>query len=124
MLNNWAETINPSNSKYVFENNNGTHSLNAIIPSYFYDFNDGMKAPANLERQIAEIHHDTLVVIMQATRILILLSLLILIFYRYKKRGKEPLYFYWEFSYLALISALIFPHQQKDARLYFVPAGA
>lgn len=124
MLRNWKETINPAGNKYVFENNTGTQSLNAIIPAFFYNFNDGIEAPVNLKRQITAVSYDTLVIIMQIFRILLLSSSLILIFYKSKQREKEPIYFFWEFSYLALVSALIFPHQQKYAMLYFVPAGS
>ena len=124
MLRNWSETINPTKNKYVFENGYATQSLNAILPAYFYDFNEAEKVPAKPKRQIISVPHDTLVIIMHTIRVLILLSSLILIFYRYNQRKAKPLYFYWEFSYLALITALIFPHQQKYAMLYFVPAGS
>jgi len=124
MLNNWKETIKPTRNKYVFENNLGTQSLNAILPTYFYNFNDAVKVPSNPGRLIISIPHDTLVIIMQMMRVLLAFSILLLIFYRYNQRKAEPLYFYWEFSYLALVSALIFPHQQKYVMLYFVPAGS
>jgi hypothetical protein len=124
MLHNWASTINPSGNKYVFEDDNGTHSLNAILPAYFYDFNNNAEAPANLKRRILTVPHDSLVNIMQTLRMLLILSGLLLIFYRYKHRENKSLYFFWEFSYLALITLLIFPHQQKYALLYFVPAGS
>jgi hypothetical protein len=124
MLNNWTDTINPTNNKYVFENNRGTQSLNAIIPAYFYDFETVKKAPANLKRQIASIPHNVLIIILQTLRVSLLLSLLLLIFHGYKQKTKKALSFYWQFSYLALLSALIFPHQQKYAMLYFVPAGS
>jgi len=124
MLSNWIETIKPTRNKYVFENNLGTQSLNAVLPTYFYDFNDAEKALANPKRQIISVPHDTLVIIMQTIRILIVFSILLLIFYKYNQRKTESIYFYWEFSYLALVSALIFPHQQKYAMLYFVPAGS
>ncbi len=124
MLHNWAETINPTSNKYVLENDNGNQALNAILPAYFYDFNDVVEAPANLKRQIVSVPYNILIIIMQTMRVLFLFSILIPIFYRYKQRKTEPLYFYWQFSYLALVSILIFPHQQKYAMLYFVPAGA
>ncbi len=124
MLHNWFEKINPSGSNYVFENNDGTQSLNAVLPAYFYDFNDGREGPANLKRQILAVPYDALVIIMQAMRLLLLLSGLYLIFYRYRRRERDSIYFLWEFAYLALVSILIFPHQQKYTLLYFVPAGS
>lgn len=125
LLQKWAETINPSNSKYVFEDyNKGTQSLNAILPTYFYDSERAAQAPTQLNHQIAAIPYDTLVLMMQIVRVVVVFSTLLLIFYRFKRRQNKAMYFYWEFSYLALVSALIFPHQQKYSMLYFVPAGA
>ena len=123
-LSNWGETINPSSNKFVFENGNLTQSLNAIIPAYFYDFEDVKVNNEVLKRKIISVSHNNLVAIMQLTRIALVLSILFLIFYRKNERNCEPIYFYWEFAYLALVSTLIFPHQQKYAMLYFVPAGS
>ncbi len=124
LLQNWFEKINPTGDSYVFENNDGTQSLNAVLPAFFYDFNDGKVGPANLKRQLLSVPYDVLVTIMHAIRILLLLSLLYLIFYRYKRREKGSIYLLWEFAYLAVISVLVFPHQQKYTLLYFVPAGS
>lgn len=125
LLKNWWETIYPSEgSKYVFENNNGTNSLNALLPAYFYNFNK-KESPSNVpRRQILSVSHKTLVKIVQVTRIFFALSFLLLIFHQQNNRKRKSLYFLWEFSYLALITILIFPHQQKYAMLYSVPAGS
>ena len=126
LLGKWGETINPSNKKYVFEDSNGTVSLNATLPAYFYEFENSRNKHPQLERQIATISHDTLLVVLQGLRLATVLSLLLLVFYNYKKRAvnKGSLYFLWEVSYLALISILIFPHQQKYVLMYFVPAAS
>jgi hypothetical protein len=124
MHKNWLNTINPSGERYVFENNNGTHSLSALLPAYFFDFNEDVSAPQACERQVASVPYQTLVYVMQGLRVAILLSSLFLLFYNYKKRTYKNLYVFWELSFLCLVSALIFPHQQKYAMLYFVPSGA
>lgn len=123
MVNNWTETINPSNKKYVFEDNNLTQSLSALLPAYFYDFEEKKVNGKILNRTLYKTSTKTLEIIMQLTRVLLLFSSLFLVFYKAKKRNNKALYFFWEIAYLALVSALIFPHQQKYAMLYFVPAG-
>jgi hypothetical protein len=124
MLQNWAETVNPSSKNFVFENDDGVHSLNALLPAYFYTFKDGYPPKVKLKRQITSLSTETLAFIMQATRLILLFSFLILVYYQYKRKGTESIYFYWNLSYLALISTLIFPHQPYYAMLYFVPAGS
>lgn len=36
LLQQWKKTISPAGEKYVFENNNGCQSLNAVLPAYFF----------------------------------------------------------------------------------------
>ncbi len=124
MLLKWAETINPSNSKFVLENNNGTQSLNGLLPAYLYEFEKTDESPIGIDRQVASIPYNTLVILLHAVRIVILFSSLLLIFYRYKKREHPSLFLLWEISYLALVSALIFPHQQKYAMFFYLPSCA
>lgn len=124
MLQNWFATINPTNSKYVFENNQGTISLNSIIPAYFFEFENPTIVPLGLKRLIFPVSQPLLSVILQAVRVLFLFSVLIPLFYQYKHQKSGSLYLLWEVSYLLLISSLIFPHQQKYVLLYLVPAGA
>jgi len=127
LLQTWTKTVNPSNSNYVFEDyNKGTQSLNAILPTYFYDSDHAAKAPADINHnhRIATIPYDSLVLILQIVRVAFILSSLLLIFYDFRRRKNKAIYFYWEFSYLALVSALVFPHQQKYSMLYFVLAGS
>jgi hypothetical protein len=38
LLTEWKNVINPADERFVFENNNGCQSLNAVIPAYFFDF--------------------------------------------------------------------------------------
>lgn len=126
----WKNIINPSGEKYVFENNDGCNSLNALLPAFLFDF----KEPSNIEkepgwtlkRQIASVPESTLILILQASRVLLLLLLPFIVFYRRKDRQGVYgyLYFFWEISYLMLITLLIFPHQMKYSMLCFVPVGA
>jgi len=125
LLHKWVKILHPQNSTYVFEDyNKGTQSLNAILPTYFFHSENAAKAPADIKPQIALIPYGTLVLILQIMRVIFLFSSLLLIFYHFKKRKNKEIYFFWEFSYLALVSALIFPHQQTYSMLYFVLAGS
>lgn len=119
----WIHKISPTQDKYIVEVNPGTISLNAILPVYFS--NAGQSGEENLpDTTIVEISDKQLVVILQVLRILIVISFVITFFYKRNMREKHHPWFYWELSYLALVTILIFPHQQKYAMLYFVPAAA
>lgn len=126
MLQSWEQTINPGKEKYVFENNNGCHSLNAMLPSYFLDFEEPEHyGEYGWPRKIAHVPYPILLWVLQALRLLLVASLVALVWRAF--RQKEPansLQFFREISYLFLVSHLIFPHQMKYAMLYFVPAGA
>lgn len=121
---NWEQTINPSKKKYFFEFDNGTYSLNAMLPAYFYDFKgNNVAPPTNRPRQIVTLSNRQLELLVQITRIGLALGLIFFVFYSRNKDKGNNLFFIWQFAYLALVTALIFPHQQKYAMLYFVPAG-
>lgn len=126
----WKNIINPSGEKYVFENNDGCNSLNALLPAYLYDFeelsNIEKEPDWHLKRQIMNLSESVLIIILQTIRILLMLLIPLIIFYRRKERElkHEHLYFFWEIAYLMLIILLVFPHQMKYSMLYFVPVGA
>tara|TARA_R110001592_G_scaffold237306_14_gene496463 strand:+ start:2563 stop:3852 length:1290 start_codon:yes stop_codon:yes gene_type:complete len=121
----WAETINPDREKYAFENNNGCHSLNAVLPAFFYTFPEGDSPTlGNLNRKIVSMDYDTLKNILQFLRIFLLLSVAVIVFYKAAHRRNTYLYAWWEMSYLLLVSLLVLPHQMKYSMLYFVPIAA
>ncbi len=123
-IENWVDTINPTNSKYVFENNDGNQSFNAILPAYFFDFDDDKRKPFQLKRTIYPLQEQTLLYIMQVLRLALLILFAWMIYQSYQINRNKYLYFYKEISFLCLISILFFPHQMKYALLYFVPAGS
>lgn len=125
LLLSWQARINPTKVDYVFENDDGCNSLNAMLPAYFYDF--GSPTDNNMQgfkRKIAFLSAPTLLTVLQLSRLLLVFSFLGLIFYRYKNRQHPQLYLWWEMSYLMLISFLIFPHQLKYSQFYYTPACA
>ena len=121
----WMLRINPNNGNFVFENDSGCHSLNSFLPAYLYDYGAQEKVTVyGLTRKIANMPYDMVLFILQATRLVLLLSFIYLIA---KKDHIQSLYnldFLQEVAYLLLISFLIFPHQLKYSMVYFIPAGA
>lgn len=155
LLRTWRTVINPAGEKFAFEDNDGCQSLNAVLPAYFYDFRGGAPAAAprqrkvDLPRMIVAVSRPTLTVILQASRVLLLLVLcgamlprswlggpLRSLPERLRRTlrtevaeaqlagGAMPAPFYWEVAILCLVTISIFPHQMKYSMLYFVPAGA
>jgi len=120
----WFETINPQNERFVFENNNGCQSLNTILPVYFYKFDkENLAEKYNFSIKIAYLDYDTLVYVLNIVRVLLLISFLFIVLLRRKERLKLKIFYFWEISYLLLITILIFPHQMKYSMLLFVPAA-
>ncbi|CAG5079656.1 hypothetical protein CRYO30217_01002 [Parvicella tangerina] len=124
LLENWEETINPSRDKYVFEFDNGTYSLNAILPAYFFDFEgNDQEPPTDRPRQIIPLSNQALSYFLLTTRLLLAVLIAYFAFSTHKRKQNPTIFFFWEIAYLFIAIALIFPHQQKYAMLFFVPAG-
>lgn len=124
LLKKWKDTINPVGKEYVFEDNSGCQSLNAVLPAYFYDFPANEMEAAESKKydpQIASISYSTLRVVLNFMRFLLLFSVLIAVFYM--QSSHSPLNTYWQIAYLMLVSLIIFPHQMKYSMLYFIPAA-
>lgn len=123
LLGDWSNKINPTGERYVFENNNGCQSLNAVLPAFFYEFpadENIVEEQRPYERQIAQIPYSTLVVVLNVLRILLLLSVLLVVCFW--NSGNLPFNTYWQLAYLMLVSLIVFPHQMKYSMLYFIPA--
>jgi hypothetical protein len=73
LLQQWKKTISPAGEKYVFENNNGCQSLNAVLPAYFFfDFGEKHETPPNgFTREIISVPYTLLVIILQLMRLLV-----------------------------------------------------
>ncbi|MCB9188216.1 MAG: DUF2029 domain-containing protein [Flavobacteriales bacterium] len=124
LLKNWENTINPS-EKYVFEFDNGTYSLNAVVAAYFFDFESfDVELPTNRPRQIMPLSYKAINRLLLILRLILVAGIVFVVFFRNSKIKSPNLRFIWEIAYLCLATALIFPHQQKYAMLYFVPAGS
>lgn len=125
LLSHWKEKTPFGQQVVVFDSNNNQHSLSNILPAYFHDFAspednnlDGFK------RKISYLSDNTLTICLQASRVLLLLSFLGLIFYRRNNRQQQELYIWWEIAYLLLVSFMVFPNQPRYALFYFFPTCA
>jgi len=118
LLHSWWNSINPGNNQYSIETSRLLNSLNSTIPVFLTE----TKGEMNLRRNIVNLDYQTAVIITNIVRIgLILLSLA---FFRTKPFVKmnDKTRIFWECSYLFLLTPLIFPHQNKYAYFYLLPA--
>jgi hypothetical protein len=128
MIGNWKETISPTRDKYVFEANDACIALNSILPAFLLDFEESgivsVEENRGMERKMASIPYNILVIVLQALRLAVVGVFLLAILYKRKHRKNNKLWFYWEMAFYWLVTLLIFPHQMKYSMLYFVPVGA
>lgn len=123
LLHSWMNRINPSTQKYVLEDNNESNSVSAILPAYFYKFNELNDTECCFfKRKVFLLSEKSILFVILLLKLSLGLSILGLIFYKYKFRHNKTLYLFWEFAWLMLISLLIFPHQMAYALLYIIPA--
>ncbi len=114
----WWGTINPSNQEHLIEAGLGPHSLTALIPV--------LLTPSTGElpnvRNILNLDPATAILIMNACRlILVVLTLFVLKLPMFTKAKSKPDELR-EIAYIFLIVPLIFPHQQKYAFVFLIPA--
>jgi hypothetical protein len=121
LLGQWWETINPSSPKFNGQQNaggEGVHSLSALIPAFFSE-----TSSTALRRHIIQLSPSAIFLVIQLARLaLILLSL------HFIGRWKKVQFLskkaqFRAISYLFLITPLIFPHQQKYAFIFILPAA-
>ena len=125
LLGHWQERITPSGDQYVFEKTNGCQSLNCLMAAYLYDFPESELSHAyEANRKLARIPQDTLVIVLQCSRLALLLSIIPLVLFKRRQRLNPKVYLIYELAYVSLVTVLVFPHQMKYAMLYTVPAGA
>ncbi|HLF63720.1 MAG TPA: glycosyltransferase family 87 protein [Saprospiraceae bacterium] len=78
LLSAWKNVINPAGERFAFEDNDGCHSLNAVLPAYFFDFDSiersitPYKRNVDYPRRIVHIPYETLSVILLLSRLLVL----------------------------------------------------
>lgn len=105
----WWKVINPENKEHLFETGIGTHSIVALLPVYL----TGTIGEMPFKRNILNLDHQTVEMIINATRLFLLgLSIFYLKNTPFKKEENQ-LKSIWEISYFVLLIPLLMPHQQK-----------
>ena len=117
----WLSEINPSGTRYAYEDNTGCVSLNCILPTYFMDLSENSGKEVNLNLLLFPMSSQMLVYAIHLSRLIIFLGLLLLIYLQWgSKSSKESLWREW--SLLLVATLLILPHQMKYSMLYAIPA--
>jgi len=119
LLKSWWLSINPANSIHTFgEVENGQHSLSALIPTLLMETTGNL----NFKRNILNLDKQYVSFILNIVRIILIVFTLYFLKTLPFKRTKSKLSVFWEISYIFLITPLLFPHQQKYAFFYILPA--
>ena len=123
LLRDWWSIINPRNTEFVAEQNKfgeGVHSLSALLAAYFSDTPSfmGIDSP----RVITVLSHETLSILLSALRLFFIACTLFFLGTRPFKPALSKAHQLWELSYILAVVPLIFPHQQKYAFFFLVPA--
>jgi hypothetical protein len=117
LLSEWWHVINPSNKEHMFEENNGTNGLVALIPVYLTD----TVGELPINRNFINLSPQTVGIIINVTRLLFIAFILVVLRSMPFRKEVDKQQKFWEFSYLLLVTPLIFPHQQKYALLFALP---
>ncbi len=117
-LSDWWREINPGNTEHLLETDLGFHSLTALIPTLLTK----TKGPLPFARNLFNLGPSMAITILNGVRIV-----LIVVVIRFMKwppfvRATSQLQVLYELSYLFLLVPLIFPHQQKYAFVFILPA--
>ncbi len=116
----WWKTLNPFNSEHLVEAGLGMHSLSALIPSLMQETTGELE----LKRNLFSLNENMVIIILNATRGLLILSTLYYLKTFPLYASKSKLHELWELGYILLLIPLIFPHQQKYAFAFILPAVA
>ena len=118
LLTEWWKAINPTNKEFVIEAGLGPHSLVALVPVLITN----TTAEFNIQRNFINLDLKTVELILNLTRLcFIALTVFFLKSLPFMKNDSK-LKNFWEYSYLFVVTPLLFPHQQKYAFIYIFPA--
>ena len=118
LLTDWWSVINPMNTEHLFESELGPHSLTALIPSLL------IEGPGSLDykRNILSIGFENAAIVLNVVRLSLVLSVLYFLKWPPFTKARSIKHELWEISYILLLIPLIFPHQQKYAFAFAIPA--
>ena len=117
----WA-IINPLNDEHIVDvSERSFHSLTTLLSILFVE-NAGNSHSLDLKRNIANVDLDTLKLIINFCRGVLVLGVLYFIRTWPFKHSISRLQSFYELSYILLIIPLIFPHQQPYSFFFVFPA--
>lgn len=114
----WWGTINPSNDEHLLETGLGPHSLTALIPSLLTPTTGEISQSRNL----LSLSPERAIGISNCCRALLVVLTLFFLKRPAFSPARTRLHELRELGYLFLIIPLIFPHQQKYAFVFLIPA--
>jgi hypothetical protein len=118
LLSEWWAVINPINSEHLLEADLGLHSLTALLPSLLTQTNGVLP----YSRNIFNFDFKTTVCILNIVRTGLIIFTLYFLKWPPFRPTKSLFNEIYELSYIFLLVPLIFPHQQKYAFLFAIPA--
>lgn len=119
LLSEWWASIDPLKADHTSgEVHLGLHSLSALVTGLFTNSVDKVE----IKRYIAILAPETISYLINGLRAFFILLSLVFLRYIPFRKAKSDLHSLWELSYLFTITPLIFPHQQKYAFFYLLPA--
>ena len=122
LLNERWDLLNPLNSKHVLDVSETTfHSLTTLLSVLLVE-NARNISSQDFPRNIMDIGYESLAVIINVVRGLLILFTLYFIRSRPFKNAGSKLQIFYELSYIFLITPLIYPHQQHYAFFFAFPA--
>ena len=114
--------INPLNTEHILDiTERSFHSLTSLLSILLVENARG-EFSLDLKRNIANVDLKTLSLIINIVRFCLIASVLFFIRALPFKRSSSKVQFLYEFSYILLITPLIFPHQQHYAFFFVFPA--
>lgn len=120
LLEAWWAVINPANAEHSIEAGPGLHSLTAFVPVYFTE----TVGQIPVQRNWFDFSAEQAMMITNVARFLLVVSTLFfvgLVPFENRVSSRRRLY---ETAYLCICIPLLFPHQQKYAFLFVMPAVA
>lgn len=118
LLTDWWREINPSNTEHLLETDLGFHSLTALIPTLLTK----TKGPLPFARNLFNMDSSMAIAILNGVRLVLIVAAIRFLKWPPFVRATSQLQELYELSYLFLLVPLIFPHQQKYAFVFILPA--
>jgi hypothetical protein len=120
LLQAWWEVINPSNAEHSIEAGPGLHSLTAFVPVYFTE----TVGQIPVQRNFFDFSAPQAMMITNVARFLLVVTTLFFVGLVPFENRVSPRRRLYETAYICLSIPLLFPHQQKYAFLFVMPAVA